>query len=294
MYVTLEPCCHFGKSAPCTSGIISSGIKSVVVACTDLNPVVSGKGIRELKKNGIHVRVGLMNEEAAGINEDFFWSIRHKSAWITLKLAMTLDGRIADYEGNSRWISNESSRTYVHALRRKHAGIAVGSATLLSDNPRLTVRHNQAGSPVRFVFSPRPGLGAGTYFRRTAKRQRSVIVCPGSVAGQKTTTRDGVEVWHTGKISAHRNLRMFARMAWGEGLTSILVEGGQKLASSFLEAGMVNRLYLFYGNRVLGSGKPGIAFIKKSRLKNAVILEKPSVLQFGDTFAVTGVLNRRV
>ncbi len=293
MYVTLEPCCHYGRTPPCTDAIISSGVRRVILACTDPNPLVSGRGIRKLRNSGIPVATGLMRDEASRINEDYFWSIRRRRAWITLKLALTLDGKIADASRNSRWITNRRARTFVHELRRMHAAIAVGRGTLAADNPKLTVRHVAGISPARFVFSSTPRAGADSHFRRAAKKGRSILVCPGKTEGLKTVGPDGVEVWYTGRARAPLNLHVFARMAYDEGLTSVLVEGGARLASSLVEAGMVNRLYLFYGNRLLGSGLDGVMLDKKIPLSKALRLENPSLHSFGDSWVVTGILRRK-
>jgi diaminohydroxyphosphoribosylaminopyrimidine deaminase/5-amino-6-(5-phosphoribosylamino)uracil reductase len=293
IYVTLEPCAHFGKTPPCTDAIIKSGIKKVFISCMDQNPVVKGKGINVLKKNGIQVYNGLLEKEAARINEDFFYSISEKKPWITLKLAMTLDGRIADAEGNSKWITNAAARTFVHELRRKHAGIAVGRKTLVADNPRLTVRHVPGFSPVRFVFSSTPELPEGTYFAKTAKKTKSVIVCSSGDPGKKKKLTDAVEIWFTGKTNFSANLKVFCRMAYEENLTSILFEGGSMLASSLLEAGMVNRLYLFYGNKIIGGGLSGLTFNREYPLKSAISLMNIEIMEYGDNHAVTGLLKRR-
>jgi len=294
LYVTLEPCCHYGRTPPCTDSIIASGVRKVFVACVDPNPLVNGKGIRALQRHGIEVTTGMLHDEARRINEDFFWAIRRHTPWITVKLALTLDGRIADSRGRSRWITNTKARLFVHQLRRKHAAIAVGKGTLLADNPRLTVRNgDQGAAPARIVFASNPSVGQNTCFRKTAKTCRSIVVCPGGMKKQKELADDGTLIWHTGAREIRPHLRAFAAMAYDEGLISIMVEGGQKLASSLLEAGMVNRLYLFYGNRLLGGGIHGILFRQPLSLKGAIALHQPELIDFQGSFAVTGTLNRK-
>jgi diaminohydroxyphosphoribosylaminopyrimidine deaminase/5-amino-6-(5-phosphoribosylamino)uracil reductase len=291
MYVTLEPCCHTGNTPPCARKIIESGIVKVFVSCKDPNPLVSGKGLNMLRRSGIEVEYGLLEDEAGRINEDFFWSIVNRKPWITLKLAMTLDGRIADYAGNSRWITGKAARVFVHDLRRKHAAIAVGGNTLAADNPRLNVRHLPGVSPVRIVFSSNPDSLKSSYFRTHCAGHRSIVVCRKGRAGTKETLRDGFEIWYTGR-SLKNALYVFGQMAYQENLTSILVEGGAGLASSLLESGMVNRLYLFYGTKLLGSGLAGVSFKQNLALGNAVELKRPELIDFGNDFAITGVLNR--
>ena len=289
MYVTLEPCDHFGKSPPCTDAIITAGIKAVFISVPDPNPLVSGRGTRRLKKNGIQVRSGLMREAAYSLNEDFFWAITRSSPWITLKLALTLDGRIADAHGNSQWISSFASRSFAHDLRRQHAAIAVGSATLKKDDPKLTVRHTNGPDPIRIVFSSTTRLPAASYFVRNARRTRSIVVVAKGQGPIKRKCANGVEAWQTGRHSPEKSLRSFLRMAYADGITSILVEGGQKLAASFLENRLVNRVYLFYGNKILGAGRDAFSFNKGLTLENACVLKHGRIKVLGPDIMVTGI-----
>jgi diaminohydroxyphosphoribosylaminopyrimidine deaminase/5-amino-6-(5-phosphoribosylamino)uracil reductase len=143
LYVTLEPCCHQGRTPPCIDAVIEAGIGRVVVGVGDPNPLVNGKGIARLRTAGIAVDAFLLREEAEAVNEDFFWAITRRRSWITLKLALTLDGRIADSQGFSKWITDSPARAFAHELRRRHAAIAVGRTTLERDDPRLTVRRKR-------------------------------------------------------------------------------------------------------------------------------------------------------
>lgn len=289
MYVTLEPCDHFGKSPPCTDAIVAAGIKKVFVSVTDPNPLVNGKGIRCLKKNGIRVICGLMRERAYSLNEDFFWAITRKIPWITLKLALTLDGRIADVRGDSQWITSLASRAFVHNLRRHHAAIAVGSATLKKDDPKLTVRHIIGPDPVRIVFSSNPRLPAASYFVRNARRVRSIVAVSGGTNPLKKKCKNGVEIWYTGNQAPEKSLRSFLQMAYKEGITSILVEGGQKMASSLMEYRYVNRLYLFFGNKILGAGREAFSFMHGVPLKEAIVLDRFEIKNFNGDIMVTGI-----
>jgi diaminohydroxyphosphoribosylaminopyrimidine deaminase/5-amino-6-(5-phosphoribosylamino)uracil reductase len=292
MYVTLEPCCHFGRTGPCTDAIIRSGIKRVFVAKEDPNPLVKGKGIRLLRRNGVHVAVGLHERRAARINEDFFFWITHKRPWISVKLAMTLDGRIADAQGDSKWITSSGSRKFDHGLRARHAGIAVGRATLEKDDPRLTVRYSKGNNPVRFVFSSKERVPAGSFFVRYAQRAgnfgRSVLVVRGGTRSKKKRA-DGVEVWHTGESDGNRNLHAFCAMAYEENLASILVEGGSALTSGFIENRLANRLYLFFGNKIFGAGTSGVVFAEGLTVRHCVSLDDLEIMQFGPDALITGV-----
>jgi diaminohydroxyphosphoribosylaminopyrimidine deaminase/5-amino-6-(5-phosphoribosylamino)uracil reductase len=287
LYVTLEPCCHFGRTPPCTDAIISSGIKRVFFSIKDPNPLVCGRGAQELIKNGITVVSGLLANEARPINEDFFWSITRKTPWVTLKLAMTLDGRIADGSGSSQWITSARSRQFVHELRRRHAAILVGGATVLHDDPRLTVRCGLSANPARIVFSSSPFLPPKSYFMRNVQKTRSIIV----LAGGKRPSMEknnGLEIWHTGSRTRQKSLASFLAMAYTEGLTSILVEGGCATASLFLEYRYVNRAFFFFGNKILGGGVEGLLFFKGLSLPRAIELRERSVQTFGEDIMISG------
>ncbi len=288
LYVTLEPCCHFGRTPPCTDFIIKSGIKRVFVSVKDPNPLVDGKGIEQLRNSGIEVSVGMLADEARELNEDFFWAITKKRAWVTLKLALTLDGMIADAKGDSKWITTESSRKLVHELRRCHAAVAVGRKTLELDDPQLTVRYVDGPSPARIVFSPDENIPYQSYFCTHAEESRTIVVVRGGAAAD-ITTRSGIEFWYTGQNDHEASLYSFLEMAFLQNITSVLIEGGQTLASRFLESGFVNRVYLFYGNKLLGSGKKGISFIQEFPVSSSFHLEKVRYSQIGTDFLVCGV-----
>lgn len=289
LYVTMEPCCHFGRTPPCTESIVGAGISRVIIAVKDTNPLVNGKGVRFLRQNNISVSIGLMRDKAKRLNEDFFWSIKHHVPWITLKLALTLDGRIADVSGKSKWITGEKSRTFVHDLRRRYTAIAVGRGTFLMDRPKLTVRHVRGRSPKRIIFSSRRKIELSEDFKNNLTDTKEIIVSRSGTAGKIKIGRDGTQVWYTGKQETPDNLRTFLKMAYQEGIGSILVEGGQKLASSFLENKLVNRLYLFYGNKILGKGLDGLLFNRGLTLENSLSLTNVESHHFGDDVMITGI-----
>jgi diaminohydroxyphosphoribosylaminopyrimidine deaminase/5-amino-6-(5-phosphoribosylamino)uracil reductase len=289
LYVTLEPCSHHGRTPPCTESILASGVRRVVTAMRDPFPRVRGRGIHRLRASGVEVATGLCRAEARKMNEEFIWTVEQKRAWVTLKLAMTLDGRIADTAGGSKWITGARSRAFVHDLRRRHAAIAVGQGTLLADNPRLDVRHVQGRSPARIVFSANNKQCNDTYFWRHAREVRSIIVRNSGARESTTMHPDGIEIWRTGKGPAGRQLRQFLMMACTEGITSILLEGGSKLASHFIENELVNRAYFFYGNRILGGGLAGIALAQPRAISAPIKLRDISVRQFDDDIMISGI-----
>jgi diaminohydroxyphosphoribosylaminopyrimidine deaminase/5-amino-6-(5-phosphoribosylamino)uracil reductase len=294
LYVTLEPCCHFGKTAPCTGAIIDAGIKRVFVSVKDPNPLVHGKGIRALQRHGIEVVTGLMADDAMRINEDFFFWITKHRPWVSVKLAMTLDGRIADTEGASKWITSVEARNFGHRLRARHAAIGIGRATLEKDNPKLTVRHGKGPNPVRFVFSSKASAPSGSYFVAIAKTaSRSILVVRGGTSCSREKLANGVEIWRTGARDKTESLHSFLAMAGSEGLSSVLIEGGSALASSFIENRLANRLYLIYGNRILGGGLPALAFSRGLALDKSIKLDSPEAVRLGCDVMVTGLVTRR-
>jgi diaminohydroxyphosphoribosylaminopyrimidine deaminase/5-amino-6-(5-phosphoribosylamino)uracil reductase len=289
LYVTFEPCCHFGRTPPCTHAIIKAGIKRVVVATGDPNPLVAGKGIAELKSAGITVEKGVLENRAKRVNEDFAWAITHASAWISLKLALTLDGCIADTRGDSQWITGRQARLFVHEMRRCHAAIAVGANTLIADDPRLTVRHKKGFTPARIVFSSTGAVPAESYFIKHAKEARSIVVMRGGP--REWIERDektGIEYWHTGEGTLTGRLNVFTRMAYKNDLTSVLVEGGGRLASAFLACGRVNRVFLLYGNKLFGKGLAGFRFSNGLPVNRCISLKEFTAFPLGDSIGVTG------
>ena len=291
LYLTLEPCNIYGKTPPCTQAIVKAKVKKVVIAVKDPNPLVNGKGIRFLRSRNIDVSIGLMRKEASELNEDFFWSITHGMPWITVKMALTFDGKLADLCGDSKWITNKKARTFAHDIRRRHAAIAIGSRTLRRDNPQLTVRHVKGISPVRVVFGSRTNLNKSYNFIKNVKKGRSIIVCNCGKKEHKEIRPDGIEIWYTGTKKTPYNLYTFMEMAYKEGLTSVLVEGGQRLSSSFFEYKLVNRLYLFYGNKVLGKGIDGFSFSKGLSINKSIHLTDVKTYNLDDNIVVTGIPN---
>lgn len=290
LYVTLEPCCHFGRTPPCTDAIISSGISRVVAAIRDPNPLVAGKGIRQLKKAGVGIEIGCMSKEAARLNEEFLFSIVNRQAFITLKLALTLDGYIADRSGESKWITSEPLRKAVHGLRGEHAAVGVGYGTLIADNPLLNVRYGKSANPARIVFSSKEELPEKSNFVKNAKSARTIVVVRGTA--EKTImidTTNSIEYWFTGEKDPAASMKVLSHMAFDNHLTSIFIEGGQVIASTLLDAGLVNRIYLFYGSKLLGGGKPGILFTQGLPVTEGIILDKKEVVTLGNDFYVTGI-----
>lgn len=290
MYVTLEPCCHFGRTPPCTDAIIAAGISRVFVALRDPDSRVSGKGMAQLRRRGVVVSCGCMRKEAALLNEDFIYAVTNNRAFITLKLALTLDGYIADADGHSKWITSAEQRKEVHALRGMHAAVAVGRGTLEADDPHLDVRYGRKRRPVRIVFTSSDTVSPGSFFYTHAHQTRSIVVVRGK--GDRHSMIDaasGIEYWFTGESDAHKSMEVFTRMAAAAEIVSVFVEGGATVGAAFLEAGLVNRLHLFYGNKILGGGRPGIMLGRGLPIDKCINLRECAVRVIGGGVCLSGI-----
>ena len=289
LYVTLEPCCHYGRTPPCTRAIIEAGIRRVVVAHRDPFEAVAGRGIAQLRRAGITVDVGVCRQEAARINEDYFWSVRTQRPWVSLKLALTMDGRVADLGGCSQWITGVASRRVVQELRRQHSAVAVGWKTLVADTSRLTIRTRGVERGTRVVFAGRTPRSAHCAFVGNAPRVRSIIVRPGGEKARKESGEDGTQVWFTGCRTRLGSFRSFLRMAHEDGMRSVLIEGGAVLGSTILEAGLVNRIHLFYAPVVLGGGVDGLRFHSPRALSAALRFTDIAYRQLGNDVMMTAL-----
>jgi diaminohydroxyphosphoribosylaminopyrimidine deaminase/5-amino-6-(5-phosphoribosylamino)uracil reductase len=257
LYVTLEPCSHTGKTPPCTDAVIASGVARVSVGMRDPNPLVSGRGIARLRRAGIWVQVGLLQEACRRLNEAFVRHITCGVPWVVLKAAMSLDGRIATRTGDSRWISCERSRRLVHRLRAEADAVMVGVGTVIADDPQLTVRlcRGAGRAPLRVVVDSslrtplasnvlRPDLAAGTMVATTARMAAS------DRAGRIRAL--GAEVVGVAGRGRRVDLQALMRLLGRRGVAQVMLEGGAELNASALAAGIVDKVMLFYAPRILG------------------------------------------
>lgn len=271
-YVTLEPCAHHGATPPCADALIAAGVARVVAAIEDPDSRVAGRGFARLKQAGIAVVLGVGADEAAEINAGFFLRVREGRPLVTLKLASTLDGRIAAPDGESRWITGEDARARAHVLRATHDAVMVGSGTALADDPELTCRlPGFAGkSPVRIVMDGRLRLSPESKLARTAAKTSTWVV---TVAGADAAKKKALAVFGVDIVEVppgadgHMDAKA-ALVALGEkGLTRILVEGGGTLAAALLKADFVDRMAWFHAPSVLGGeGRPAIGALAHAAL----------------------------
>jgi len=257
-YVTLEPCCHWGRTPPCTEALIAAGIAHVVVAARDPDPRVNGEGILRLKAAGIAVTEGILRAEAESLNAGFTLRIRAGRPLVTLKLATTLDGRIALASGESRWITGAEARRAAHALRARHDAVLVGSGTVVADDPELTVRLPGARpdqGPMRVIADGRLRTPLTAMLVRTARLVPTAIVTvPGNDRRRIAAFADaGVTVIEAARdATSEPDPNALLRALGSRGITRVLAEGGARLAASLLRAGLVDRLAWFHAPSVIG------------------------------------------
>ncbi|MBF0492825.1 MAG: bifunctional diaminohydroxyphosphoribosylaminopyrimidine deaminase/5-amino-6-(5-phosphoribosylamino)uracil reductase RibD [Deltaproteobacteria bacterium] len=256
LYVTLEPCCHIDKqTAPCSDAILKSGIKKVVVGCLDPNPAVQGKGVRLLRKNGLLVEVGCLKEQCEDLIRPFQKWITQKKPYLILKSAMTLDGKIADSQGNSKWISSKESRKKVHELRAKADAIMVGAGTVKADDPLLTVREVKGENPLRIIIDPNLSLNSSYQVFQSAKETPTLLVIHENLKDKKklkSFRQMGVEILFCKFKKEKMDWQNLMQQLTSKNITQILVEGGAALSSSLLEIGFVDELQLFIAVKILG------------------------------------------
>lgn len=292
-YVTLEPCAHHGRTPPCADLLIEAGVARIVVATADENPLVAGKGIDRLRKAGIAVEVGLLAEEARRINEAFFLFHRERRPRVTLKAAVSLDGRIATHTGESRWISGPESRTDAHLLRHGTDAILVGIGTVLADDPELTARlPNGSVQPLRVVLDSRLRTPPASKVVNGAAPTVIFTTQSADPAATAALEASGAEVVYLGeRISVAAVLdRLAAR-----NIQSLLVEGGATIHGAFLDAGLFDEIVLYVAPRLIGGidapcafGGTGIASVAA-----APELEIRDITRTGDDVRIVAVPKRR-
>lgn len=284
LYVTLEPCNHFGRTPPCTDLIIRSGVKRVVAAMKDPNPVTGGRGIRRLKARGIATVVGVLEAEAEALNLPFIKFMKTNMPYVTLKIAESLDGKIATRAGDSRWITSDSSRAYVHRLRRKADAVMVGANTAVTDDPTLLARVPGRKQPARVV------VDSGLRTPLTARIFSTVFSSPVIIATtSKASSRKaaayamkGATVLFAASKGGRVGLKDLLRRLGRMGLIDILVEGGGELAASLVEARLVDRFLFFIAPKIIGGrgAVPSVGGRGVGRVGDALSLSDVKIRRF--------------
>lgn len=262
VYVTLEPCSHYGKTPPCADALIAAGVSRVVAAVLDPNPLISGQGMEKLKRAGIETQIGVLAEPAQRLNEVFFKYITTDRPFIAMKTAMTLDGKIATFQGNSKWITSAPAREYVHQLRNRYDGIMVGIGTVIADDPRLNTRLNDTDvhDPVRIIIDGELLLPITSQIVKTSRQQRTLVFTShyAEPDREERLKSYGVEVIRTDGKTDQLDLNRIMHYLGQQGITSVLIEGGAGLNASLWEHGLVDKVYWFIAPKIVGGVKaPG-------------------------------------
>ena len=283
LFVTLEPCNHFGKTPPCTRKILAAGIRRVVAACPDPNPAASG-GLDFLSQNGIQTVSGLLQDQAEMLIEDFLWHVRHKTPFVILKCAATLDGQIATSKGESRWITSAASRAFGHELRHQVDAILVGSGTLHADNPSLTCRvpGKKTRDPARVILDTHLSIQENAQVINQRSDAPTILVTGPHAPAQKKerlAQKKGVIVLETDLKNNKLDLEQLMVTLGKMPITSLLIEGGGTVAANALAEGIVNKLVYFIAPRLLGGSDGKAVFEGKGveKLADAPVLQNMTV-----------------
>jgi diaminohydroxyphosphoribosylaminopyrimidine deaminase / 5-amino-6-(5-phosphoribosylamino)uracil reductase len=282
-YVTFEPCAHHGQTPPCARTLVEAGITRAVVATIDPYPPVRGRGLALLKKAGIATTIGVLEAEARRVNEGFITRVMRKRPFGLLKLAMSIDGRIATEGGDSKWLSSEESRAIVHRWRRECDAVLVGAGTVLADNPRLTCRVPGGRDPVRVIVDARlrTSPNARMFFMRS-KASTIIVTTVANLREANLRYRNPrVESLAmpdlAGEIDLAALMAEFARRGWNK----VLIEGGARTAASVLAAGIVDRIAFFVAPRIIGGGTPAVEGLGYTRVRDSISVENLSVKRVG-------------
>ena len=289
LYVTLEPCSHFGKTPPCANLVKESGVKRVVVAMQDPNPSVAGRGIQLLRDAGIEVEVGVLEAQARRLNERFIHNMITSRPFVISKFAMTLDGKIATYSGHSQWITGEEARANVHELRDEVDAILVGVGTVLKDNPALTTRLKErtGKNPIRIILDRelRTPLDAQILQTDVAK---TILV---TAEGQQDVafTERGVELLYVPVVDGKLDLNAMLDELYKRGITDLLVEGGGEVNASFLRQGLIQKFLVYVAPKVLGGRQSITPFTGEDveTIDAAMLLQFAEVDKIGEDLRIT-------
>lgn len=298
LYVNLEPCAHTNKKTPpCVPAIIKSGLSRVVIGMRDPNPLVNGKGMRTLEMANIQVVCGVMEKQAMELNRVYIKYITTKLPFITVKYAMSIDGKIATRTGDSKWISNDKSRGFVHRLRSISDAVLVGVNTVIKDNPRLTPRHGgiTGRMPIRIILDSNARIPMKSRILNTREAVTIVVVTEGAPKSNVEKLKQmGIEIicckMNKNKVVDIHDL--LVRLG-KRGIASILVEGGSRVISSFIEEKAIDRIYAFIGPKIIGGKRALVPFWNKgvSKIKDAVSLKDIKVRRFENDIMIEGYPN---
>ena len=287
LFTNLEPCSHYGKTPPCVDRIISEKIKRIVIGTLDMNPLVSGKGVKKLKSAGIDVKVGVLENECIELNKFFFKYVTKKLPYVSLKAAQTIDGKIADKSGESSWISSLQSRKYVHSLRAKYDAVLVGKGTVEKDDPKLTVRLVEGRNPKRVILDANLDIKLSHRIFTKNNDRNLIVITSKKNAGKKRKINKlnslGALVLFAKEESGEKvDLKSALRELYKIGIASVLVEGGSEVFTSFVKENLFDDMLMFISPRILGCGVPLIGNLGIKNLQKSVKAKIGNVEKIGD------------
>ncbi|MGL4366727.1 MAG: bifunctional diaminohydroxyphosphoribosylaminopyrimidine deaminase/5-amino-6-(5-phosphoribosylamino)uracil reductase RibD [Brevinemataceae bacterium] len=295
LYVSLEPCFHHGKTPPCTDRIIDSGIKTVVVACLDPNPLVGGQGIAKLQDAGITVITGILEKEAQELNETFFKFITTKQPFVLIKSAVTMDGKTATVSGQSKWISSEASRMEVQVLRNKFAAVMTGINTVLEDDPLLTCRLENSRQPIRIILDSHLRIPISSQIVQTAESFPTIIATITSKdspnAGQ--LIKHGIEILECRSLNNKIDLIDLMNKLGNKNIDSIMIESGGTLSFSVLESGIADKIRMYLCPKIFGG--LGLSFVSGagvSLVENAFPVEFSTIRMCGSDIVIEAYIKK--
>lgn len=291
LYVTLEPCSHYGKTPPCAELVKDSGVKRVVIAMQDPNPLVAGRGIKILQDAAIEVEVGVLEQEARLLNERFIHNMVTKSPFVISKSAMTMDGKLATYNGHSKWITAEKARESVHYLRNEVDAIMVGIGTVLADNPELTTRLPKEGkNPIRVILDTKLRIPLDAKVTDTSEAKTWIITSESADQYKVAQLREkGLEVIFVPEGSVGLDLQNVLNKLYENGITDVLLEGGSELNGAFLKSGLINKYLIYVAPKILGgrNSKTPFAGADPQKMDEALDLDIHSIEHFGQDICIT-------
>ena len=294
-YITLEPCCHCGKTPPCVESLIACRPARVVIGMSDPNPLVCGGGIERLRREGIPTTVGVLESECGRLNERFVKFMQTGIPFVTLKFAQTVDGRIATFTGHSRWISSPPSLRFAHALRACHDAILVGGGTVRADDPELTVRLVRGRQPLRIVLDSRLKTRPEAKILKNQDRARTIIAAAadGSMKKAALFEKLRVEILRCGEDPKHRIdlKKLFAEMGKRR-VSSILVEGGAAVITSVLREKLADRIVIVIAPKIVGKGVEAVQDLGIATMDDALTLSAPRIMRKGGDIILDGRMNR--
>ncbi len=297
LYLNLEPCVHYGKTPPCAPAVIEARVKRVVIGMRDPNSLVAGRGVESLKEAGLHVEVGTLEKECRRLNEAFCKFIVRKEPFVILKVAATLDGKIATRVGDSKWVTGESSRNFVHRLRDQVDGVVVGIGTALRDDPQLTARIKKGRDPYRIILDSRLRIPEGAQVIETPSSKTIIATTESAARGKiKRLEKKGVRVLILNSKQGRIDLKNCLSKLGELEMMSLLVEGGSQVNGSFLDEGLIDKILFFLSPKLIGDREALGIFggSGKATIREAIPLRELRVRRIGEDILIEGYVNSNV